>query len=361
MKKRITILAGKTALEIIKSGGIKADQIATVAGAAGGPKWLVLNGFDRALFGTFFKHRTRPLSLIGSSIGIWRFCSALQRNTNEAIDTFEDAYIGQKYHGIPTIHEVTEESWKILHRCVPVKTVKELLSHPYARINIITARGRSILSSDKKTVLAPSLALSFALNMISRTSLSLFFERVIFHDTRSLSPLKNNGNISTRYVPLKTDNFIEAVMATGSIPLVMEGIRNINGAPRGYYRDGGMIDYHMALPVSCSGDDLVLFPHYREKIFPGWFDKNIPFKEASEKYTGRMILIAPSASFVRSFPGSKVPDRDDFKTFMGKDTSRFAQWHGIAKKCRPLGEDLLEAFASGKIREMVKPIGDGEY
>lgn len=33
-------------------------------------------------------------------------------------------------------------------------------------------------------------------------------------------------------------------MASGSIAVVMEGVRNIGGVPEGIYRDGGVTDYH---------------------------------------------------------------------------------------------------------------------
>ena len=42
-------------------------------------------------------------------------------------------------------------------------------------------------------------------------------------------------------------------MASGSIPIVMKRVRNISCAPKGIYRDGGLIDYHFDLMVQSLG------------------------------------------------------------------------------------------------------------
>ena len=62
MAENLTLFAGKTALGIIRDEGLDPRRISIVASAAGGPKWLVLNGLDRALFGAFFQGRTAPPS-----------------------------------------------------------------------------------------------------------------------------------------------------------------------------------------------------------------------------------------------------------------------------------------------------------
>ena len=57
MPQRFVILAGRKALPIIRDEGLDPDRVQVVAGAAGGPKWLVLYGLDRWLFGEYFKDR----------------------------------------------------------------------------------------------------------------------------------------------------------------------------------------------------------------------------------------------------------------------------------------------------------------
>ena len=95
MGKNLVFRAGPKALSKIKDGGLRADDVKVVAGAAGGPKWLVLGHLDRYLFSAFFRSRREPLYLLGSSSGAWRFAAACQADPLSAIQRFEDAYIGQ--------------------------------------------------------------------------------------------------------------------------------------------------------------------------------------------------------------------------------------------------------------------------
>jgi len=49
-------------------------------------------------------------------------------------------------------------------------------------------------------------------------------------------------------VPLNRENFHYALLSSGSIPMIMPGVRDIADAPDGVYRDGGVIDYHLDIP-----------------------------------------------------------------------------------------------------------------
>ncbi len=93
--ENLVFLAGKKAFSIIKEEGLKPEMVKVIAGAAGGPKWLVLNHLDRVIFSSWFKMRTKPLFLLGSSIGAWRFAAASQNNHKKAIDRFQSGYFGE--------------------------------------------------------------------------------------------------------------------------------------------------------------------------------------------------------------------------------------------------------------------------
>jgi hypothetical protein len=93
----LSFLAGKSALALIRDGGLDEAAVKVVAGAAGGPKWLALSHLDRAIFGEWFKDRNHPLFLIGSSIGAWRFAAVCRKSMKETIDSFEHAYLHQSY------------------------------------------------------------------------------------------------------------------------------------------------------------------------------------------------------------------------------------------------------------------------
>ena len=60
-------------------------------------------------------------------------------------------------------------------------------------------------------------------------------------------------------------NFKYAVLASGAIPLVIDGVHDIYGAPRGVYRDGGLIDYHLSHQFAARENEIVLFFHHQEK------------------------------------------------------------------------------------------------
>jgi hypothetical protein len=42
MSSNIDIFAGKHALALVRDGGLHPDMVEVIAGAAGGPKWLIL-------------------------------------------------------------------------------------------------------------------------------------------------------------------------------------------------------------------------------------------------------------------------------------------------------------------------------
>jgi hypothetical protein len=95
LSSNLTLMAGPDALWWIRERGLRAEDVDVVPGASGGPKWLVLAGLDRVLFGGFFQSRTRPLHLIGSSIGSWRLSCLAQADPVAALERFEAAYVEQ--------------------------------------------------------------------------------------------------------------------------------------------------------------------------------------------------------------------------------------------------------------------------
>ncbi len=64
MKEKLLFLAGGQALDTVREKGLSMNDVDVIAGAAGGPKWLVLSGLDRVIFGEFFRDRKEPLFLL---------------------------------------------------------------------------------------------------------------------------------------------------------------------------------------------------------------------------------------------------------------------------------------------------------
>jgi hypothetical protein len=353
MSNSLSFIAGSRALEIIRDEGLQADRVSVIAGAAGGPKWLILGGMDRCLSGEFFKKRKKPLHLIGSSIGSWRFAAFAQKKPVEAIDAFETAYMKQSYSHVPTTGEVTEESRKILDAYLPDKKTSEILNHPYYHLSILAVKSKHILSIESRPAIAAGMSMATITNAISRKSMGLYFERTLFYDRRDVPPFHGMKGFPINHVILTEENLKPAIMASGSIPMVMRGVSGIPGAPDGVYRDGGMIDYHLDIQFDPDPEHIVLYPHYTDTIIPGWLDKHLPWRTAHTLNMSNVLIVCPSKSFIAGLPYGKIPDRNDFMKFKGKDNERLDYWRTAVEGSNFLGEQLHEAVASGKIRSLV--------
>ena len=352
----LVFLAGKKAFSKIREEGLKPEMVKVIAGAAGGPKWLVLNHLDRVIFSSWLKKREQPLFLLGSSIGAWRFAAASQNNHKKAIDRFETEYLDQHYSSNPGPAEVTRETIRIMDGFIDDSKINEILQHPYMRLNIMAVRSKWAVASDRKMFLALGLLASVFFNTLRRSSLRFFFERALFYDERTIPPFWKMDGFPIRKIPVKANNIRKALLASGSIPIIMSGVDNIAHAPKGTYRDGGIIDYHMDIPFLGDDKGIVLFPHYTDRIIPGWLDKKLSWRKPSSSNMDNVLLVAPSGKFIDRLPDKKLPDRNDFWRFNGQDAKRIACWNKVIKKSERLGHEFLEAVETGKIRELIKPM-----
>ena len=162
-------------------------------------------------------------------------------------------------------------------------------------------------------------------------------------------------DMPTRCVALSTHNVREALLASGSIPLIMQGVRNVPGAPAGVYRDGGITDYHFDMPF-LAGDDLVLYPHFHARIVPGWFDKALRWRRVNPAHFHNVLMLVPTREFVRALPCGKIPDRKDFEK-MDYDM-RFAYWQRALAESERLAEEFAALVESGRGLERIQPFAD---
>ncbi|MCP5688071.1 hypothetical protein NL372_27930, partial [Klebsiella pneumoniae] len=89
------------------------------------------------------------------------------------------------------------------------------------------------LAHDHRGRLGMGLGSVIASNLLGRSRLGRHFERVILHDERAAPPLDQLTDFPSRYLPLGQGNLRHALLASGSIPMVMEGVRDIPGAGAG--------------------------------------------------------------------------------------------------------------------------------
>jgi hypothetical protein len=352
MKALLTLRAGPAALDLLRERGLRAEDVEIVPAASGGAKWLAIGGLDRFLFGEFLQPpRARPLHLIGSSIGAWRIACLAQRDPIAALERGHHAYIyDQRYTRKPSTQEVTDVLSRALDALLGLTGADEILAHPWARVHIITTEGRGLAASERRGATLASFALAAASNMVTRRALALQLRRVIFHTSGDESPFTHLADLPTRHLPLTHENLRAALLASGAIPLLLNGVR-VPGR-HGLHWDGGVLDYHLDLDFGA-GQGLVLYPHYFSHVVPGWFDKSLRWRRASGANFRRALLIAPSEEFVASLPGGKIPDRRDFYTLPERE--RQSRWQAALDASAALGDELRELIASGRLLDRVRP------
>jgi len=356
MSGELMFLAGHRAYERIREGGLSSDDVSMVVGASGAAKWLVLHGLESAIFGQWFAGREKPLHLFGTSIGAWKSSAAAQSDPESAFDRLARAYIHQFYKGKVTPRQVSDEAHRILDTCLAPGKAEEILAHPYCRLHLSTVRCRGPLASDHPFSMIAGVMAAWGANRISRELFRKQCSPTLFYDPRAVPPFSRNGEFSGGAWPLTPGNLRQALLASGSIPYVMEGVRDIPGASKGLYRDGGLFHYHPAFDFLQGEEGLVLYPHFYSEVTLGWFDRNRPDRIAGGSLLSDVVLLAPSPSFVASLPFGRIPDRRDFDRLAGRDAERVAFWEKSVAMGRVLGERFLEAVASGRIREMIRRI-----
>ena len=349
----LSIYAGSTALKRIQSEGLHADQFKVLVGAGGGPKWFVLFGLDRYLYGEFFATRSEALYTLGSSAGAWRMCCLAISDPIGAIERLASLYSGERYSDVPTVAEITESAGAILKGVLGTDGIQQIVENPIFRTHILAARCKGLASSNNKLTQKFMLASSAIANSVSRKSLSLFFQRTVFNNMGELSPWSGLDDIDTQCVSLTEENLFDAMMASGAIPFVLEGIRDIAGAQRGLYWDGGIVDYHFDLMFNA-GNELVLYPHFSDVIIPGWFDKHVPWRNIHEENFHNVVLVTPSPEWVSSLPGQKIPDRQDFALF--DNDQRIARFQEALDKSNYLAEEFAALVERGVGIDRIQPL-----
>ena len=352
----LTIRAGPRALARLKSEGLEPSMIEVIPGAAGGPKGLGIAGLDRAIFGEWLPKAPRIRHLVGASIGAWRFAAACCSDPVRALADFARLYTEQSYPPRPSRRFVSQAARDML-RALFAGREAEILANPFHRLHILTVRGRWPLTRDSSLHTSLGFGMAALANVLGRRHLARFIDRTVFLDARDRPPFMPVGEMAsqspgppvrfdafhTHLVLLDAENLGEALLASASIPMVLEGVPNIPRAPAGVYWDGGIIDYHLHLPYQHA-KDLVLYPHFTDRLVPGWLDKGLPWRTARGEWLDNVVVVAPSRDYLASLPDGKLPDRKDFARYAGDDARRKSTWRRAIAESDRLAEAFL-AFA----------------
>ena len=110
----LSLRAGKRALTRIREQGLQPADVAILPGAAGGPKGLGIQGLDLALFGDWLPRAPRERTLIGASIGSWRFASACLPDPCAGIRRLGELYTSQRFAKGVSMAEVSRSCVQLL-------------------------------------------------------------------------------------------------------------------------------------------------------------------------------------------------------------------------------------------------------
>jgi len=346
--RNLVVRAGGRARERLRAEGFRPELFDTLVGASGGPKWLVLRHLDVALTRHLTGPRETPLDTVGSSIGSFRHACHAQRDPLAALERFAKSYVGQSYSGRPTMEQISRESDRILAELLGEAGATEITGNGRIRSHFIAARLKRDRGRDRGLGFQLQLGLAAFQNTLSRKALGRSFERILFRPEETRIGFDDFPTLEHR---LEASGVRQALLASGSIPLVMEGVRDMPGLP-GTLFDGGIVDYHFDFEFRRR-PGLVLFPHFFDRIVPGWFDKPLRWRRPRRSALDDVVMLAPSDAFVAMLPGGKVPDRNDFLEL--ETGERIERWHQVIEHCRVLADEFEDLIATDRLAEAALP------
>lgn len=349
--KYLQVFAGQAALKTIKQQGFNQGLFSTMLGASGGPKWFCLYGLDRYLFSEFFAQRQQPLNLLGSSAGAYRFAALAQTDPVAAIERLADFYSHVTYSSKPSSAAVCATAYDVLDYVLGEQGAAQIITNPIIKAHFIVAKTNGLLAHDSRFRQLCGLSRSYLLNRLGRDKLARQYHRYIFSQPSQQVLIDDPHALPTHYVNLTVGNLKQALYASGAIPLVMDGINEIENLPKGTYRDGGIIDYHFDFTVKAAPDQgpLVLYPHFNSQPKAGWFDKNLKRQPLASSYD-KVVMLAPTQEFIEKLPYQKIPDRKDFKQL--SDRERINYWQQVLELSQLLADDFKEFVASQSLEKI---------
>jgi hypothetical protein len=356
MKSYIRYRAGPGILPLLRDEGLDPRRVRVFCAPAGGPKWFVSVGFDRALIsGGFLTRGPGRVLLAGSSAGAWRCLAMACRTPPDAYERLRVSYSRNTFTARDTPLSVQEALRKNVSDFIEDRDIEYILGHPTYDVAVHTVRARGPAASRVQGVEGLGLAAAAILNAVSPAAIGALFERVVFF-SGSREPAFIGNSFPGTGVRLVKENLRDAALATGCLPYFVTGVENIVGSPPGVFRDGGITDYQLNADYEPGPDGVTLFFHYQERIVPGWFDKPLRRRRPSPRMLHRVLQVYPGPDFIRLLPGGRLPDREDFRTFVDRPTERIRRWDEVSKVSAILGEEFADHVESGRIGSLAEPL-----
>lgn len=350
----LTIRAGQRALKRLQEKNLTPDDVHVIPGAAGGPKALGISGLDKAIFGDWLPRVQQQRALIGSSIGSWRFAAVASGDDPKSqLAKLAELYTIQRFDRDVDAAEISRRSELFLQELLGGRE-DTLLNHPWYRLSVVVIRSLGLLRHDTRGRLGLGLMGAIGANLMNRRFLGRFMERGIVTDVRAGAPVSELLDFPSHTIELTRENLIPSLLASASIPLIMSGVRDIPGAPGGVYRDGGLLDYHLDLPWHQPG--IILYPHFTDRVVPGWFDKALKWRNGDARRLQDVLLVSPSREYIDRLPDRKLPDRKDFRIYLNQDDARERAWRKAVAESDRLGDEFMELLETGRLAEQIQPL-----
>ena len=117
------------------------------------------------------------------------------------------------------------------------------------------------------------------------------------------------------------------------------------------------MDYQLNADYRPGAEGYTLFFHYQERIVPGWFDKKLSWRKPVRSSlepdnTGVFRALILSLSSL----AGRIPDRDDFTTFLNDPAERIRRWDKASELSDILWQEFADAVESQRIRDLVEPL-----
>ena len=268
--------------------------------------------------------------------------AAAQTDPVAALDRLEHAYLEhQRYPARPSAAVVSRVCREIARELIDGDAARFARTiDPRWTLQVVTSRQRS---ASTRTRLR--FALAAAANATARDRLAAHLQRVVFStDAHAPSPALPPDGFATRLTALDASNLEDALLASGSIPLVAEPVRSIAGAAQGDYWDGGLIDYHLYWNYAAL-DGIVLYPHFVPHVTAGWLDKFLPWRRhgvgaRGAQWLDNVVLVVPSPELLDRLPNGKLPDRNDFYRYGTDHDRRLRDWRRAIAECARMADEF---------------------
>jgi hypothetical protein len=348
----LTIRAGHLARELILKEGLQPAQVDIIPGAAGGPKGIGIQGLDQAIFADFLPRAVQRRTLIGSSIGSWRFASIAAHGAKQGTELLADLYTNLSFDKKMKREDVSAICQQMLQQLVHGNEAN-IVQHPDYHLAVLSIKAQHVFQSDKALPLLAAIGGIVGTTAVGRKHSRHFMQRVISQPNIGQQFKIQDDAFQTHYQSLTEENVTAWLMASASIPGVMSAVRDIPHAPKGSYRDGGLIDYHIDLPFESKG--IVLYPHFTDSITPGWFDKLFK-RTANPNNQARTLLISPSQTYLDSLPLGRLPDRKDFNLKGFSHAERVKLWQACISESPRLGDEFLELVEKQNFADVMQPL-----